>query len=760
MTRSRLAFAAGVAALALAAVPAHAQQAPAAPAADTAEPVIVVTASRRAESVQNVGGAVTALGGADLSRMHAANFNDFATSVPGLSFQSNSPTNNLIAIRGVASSTAELGGAVALYLDDVPIGASTQFGLGSQSFNFSLFDMDRVEVLNGPQGTLYGANALGGAIKYVTVAPKLNRLEGEVDADVSWTKHGGMNDAIKAMLNVPLGETLAVRLDGIRSTDAGFADDPTHGRNHLGQTNTTGGRVQVLWQPVPQLEVRLTAFAQKSRANGLDIGFYNIGNSTPVAGAYDQNFALNQPAYNAVEMYSGNVSYDLGPAKIVSVSAYQRNHGVYDSDDSVFYGILVPIYAGIYNTYFGAAIPGASPYDLFVDTRTKKFTQEVRVQSSSNHHLEWVAGFYYTHENTDETVNLLYTAGQNGDMPAPYNSYPFAGFLPSTYTEKAGFGDVTGYLGHVFDLTLGIRYSHQDQVYSSNIWWLGFGPTYSGGQFVYGTPQFHSSTSSQGVTTYLINPRLHVSKDVMLYGRVSSGFRPGGPNFFLGSATLPSTFQPDKLWNYEIGEKGSFFDHRLTFDIDGYDIEWKNIQTTENVSGINQLVNAGNARIRGVEATAALRLGGGVTLNGSGAYTDAKLITTAPVLGLGYTGARLPLSPRWNFAVGATYRFTVAGARANASLTDVWVGDRTSGYQGSATNVFYRLPAYNTVNANLGVDLGHGVSVSAFVHNLFDSKGQLSANTLNNALIANAPVPVTLSQPLTGGVSVKIAFGH
>ena len=164
MTRSRLALAAGVAALALAAVPAHAQQAPAAPAADNAEPVIVVTANRRSESVQNVGGAVTALGGTALERMHAAYFNDFATSVPGLSFQSNSPTNNLIAIRGVASSTAELGSAVALYLDDVPIGASTQFGLGSQSFNFSLFDMDRVEVLNGPQGTLYGANALGGAI--------------------------------------------------------------------------------------------------------------------------------------------------------------------------------------------------------------------------------------------------------------------------------------------------------------------------------------------------------------------------------------------------------------------------------------------------------------------------------------------------------------------------------------------------------------------------------------------------------------------
>ena len=671
------------------------------------------------------GGGITALGAGDLDRMHASDFNDFATTVPGLSFQSNSPTNNLVAIRGVASSTAELGSAVALYLDDVPVGASTQFGLGSQSFNFNLFDMDRVEVLNGPQGTLYGANALGGAIKYITARPKLGSYAGAVEVDASGTDHAGLNAAAKVMLNLPLGNTAALRVDGVRATDAGWASDPIHARYHLGDTQTTGGRASLLWQPVRQLEVRLSAFAQKMSATGLENGFYNIADSTAVAGPY------------------------------------QQNHGTYQSDDSVFYGALVPLYTGAYNTYFGSAIPGPSPYDLYVDTRTKKFTQEVRLQSASNHHLEWVAGAYYTHETTDEQVNLLYSASPDGNMPAPYNSYPFYGYLPSTYKEAAGFGDVTGYLGQIFDLTLGVRYSHQDQVYSSNIWWLGFGPTYnaSTGQFVYGTPAFHSSTSSQGVTTYLINPRLHVSKDVMLYGRVSSGFRPGGPNFFLGNAALPATFAPDRLWNYEIGEKGSFFDHRLTFDIDAYDIEWKNIQITQNVGGINQLVNAGNARVKGVEALFALKAAQGLTLNGSGSYTDAYLTTPAPVLGLAAAGDRLPLSPRYQFALGATYRFAAFGTQATANLSDVWVGDRTSGYAGSATNILYKLPVYNTVNASLGFNLHNGLEISTFVKNLTNSKGQLSANTLNNVFFASAPVPVTIDQPLTGGVSVKFSWG-
>lgn len=721
---------------------------------------IIVTANRRNESVKNVGGQVTALGAAELSRTHADNFNDFATSVPGLSFQSNSPTNNLVAIRGVASSTAELGSAVAIYLDDVPIGASTQFGLGSQSFNFNLFDMDRVEVLNGPQGTLYGANALGGALKYITTKPKVGVYEGAIEVDASATKNAGLNAAVKGMLNLPLGQALALRLEGMRAEDGGWGSDPTHDRNHMGTAITTGGRASLVWQPTTDLEIRLGAFGQKIKANGVNVGFYNIGDSTAQAGAYTQDYALRQPSFNSVGVVSANVSYDLHWAKLYSVTAYQTNHGRYDSDVSVFYGALIPLYTAAYNRYFGAAIPPPSPYDLYVDTRTKKFTQEVRLQSASNHHIEWVAGAFYTHETTDEQVNLLYSAGPNGNMPPPYNSYPFFGYLPSTYKEIAGFADVTGYIGDVFDVTLGVRYSHQNQVYSSNIWWLGFGPSLVGGQFVYGTPAFHSAKSSQGVATYLVNPRLHVTKDIMLYGRVASGFRPGGPNFFLGSADLPSAFQPDTIWNYEIGAKGNVFDHRLTFGVDGYDIEWSKVQTTQNVNGINQLVNAGNARVRGMEAMAALKATDALTLNGSTAYTDAYLTSTAPVLGVGYKGARLPLSPRWNFALGATYRFIVFGTtKGTASITDVWVGNRTSGYAGSATNILYKLPSYNTVNANLGVVLDNGIEISGFVKNLFNSKGQLSASTLNNVFYPDAAVPVTISRGVTGGVSVRVRWG-
>jgi len=726
----------------------------------TSEPEIIVTANRRNEGVQKVGGEVTAISGADLERMHAGTFNDFATQVPGLSFQSYNPTANLIAIRGVASSTAELGGAVSLYLDDMPIGASTQFGLGSQSFNFNLFDMDRVEVLNGPQGTLYGANALGGAIKYVTTQPKLDELSAKVELDGSATDHAGMNGAARVALNIPVGQTLAIRLDGNVEHDTGWGHDPSRGLDHLGSADVVGGRLQVLYQPDDKLEVRLLAFGQRSKANGLDVGFYNLNTSTPVAGPYDQSFLINQPSVSSVAAFSGTISYDFGFAKAVSVTSWQRNHGYSETDDSVFYGIVVPLYASAYTTYFGAPAVGPSPYDLQVDTNTSKFTQELRLQSASNHKLEWVAGLYYDHETTGEQVNLLYTAEANGQLPSPYTNYPFYGWLPSSYKEIAGFGDVTGYLGDIFDLTVGVRYSHQDQEYGSNISWIGITPTFQNGGVALDPTYSYASTSSQGVWTYLINPRLHVSKDVMLYGKVSSGFRPGGPNFVLPfPSSVPPTFLPDKLWNYEVGEKGSFFNHRLTFDIDGYDIEWKDIQTTDNVNGINQLVNAGNARIQGLESNFALHVVDGLSLTGAGSHTVARFTTPAPVLGLADSNARLPLSPRWNFSVGANYRFAVGTTRAVASVTDTWTGQRTSGYQGSATNVYYSLPSYNTVNASLGFTLPSGIELSAYVRNLFNSRGQLSAATLNNAFGPSFPVPVTMSQPLTGGITLRYNWG-
>ncbi|MDE3116318.1 MAG: TonB-dependent receptor plug domain-containing protein, partial [Pseudomonadota bacterium] len=240
-------------------------------ATDNSIETVVVTASRRSETIQSVGGGVTALTAASLGQMHANTFADFAATVPSLSFQSNSPTNNLVAIRGVASSTAELGSAVGIYLDDVPLGASTQFGLGSQSFNINLFDMERVEILDGPQGTLYGANALGGAVKYVTQKPELGSYDARAEVEGSNTNHGSYNDGLRVMSNIPLfGDTVALRIDGLQEYDSGYTQDPTHSRRNMGSARTYAGRLSLLAQLTPDFDVRLGLFSQNIAANGLN----------------------------------------------------------------------------------------------------------------------------------------------------------------------------------------------------------------------------------------------------------------------------------------------------------------------------------------------------------------------------------------------------------------------------------------------------------------------------------------------------------
>jgi outer membrane receptor protein involved in Fe transport len=754
MIRSRKsALLAGLAAAALSwpvaaiAQPSSSQRA----AQDNSIETVVVTALRRSQSLQHVAGGITALTSADLAQMHAHTLADFATTVPSLSFQANSPTNNLVAIRGVASSTAELGSAVGIYLDEIPLGASTQFGLGSQAFNVNLFDMQRVEILDGPQGTLYGANALGGAIKYITVKPQLGTYSAKGEIEGSSTAHGGLNDGLRVAANLPLlGDKAALRIDAMQEFDSGYSKDPTHNRSNLGAARTLGGRIALLVQLTPDLSARLSMFMQDINANGLNLGLYNIATQKPVAGTYNQSFAVPQPSENSLTVYSGVVNWNMHFAKLTSITGYQINRGTYDNDVSSFYDPLFFI-----ENYYFNAVPASFatlPYNLYVNTSTRKFTQELRLSSPDRKPFEWAVGGFYDLEHTNELVDLLNASASDGNLPAPYNAYAFYGYLPSLYRELAVYADGTYYFGHHFDLTLGLRYSDQHQYYRSNIWWLLYGPPY-GHVYPYGAP------SNQSVVTYLINPRYQLNHNVMFYAKAASGYRPGGPNFF--PPPFPATFNPDNLWNYEVGEKSTLLNDTLTADVDIYDIEWQGIQTTENVNGINQLVNAGNARVKGAEASVSYRPLPALMLSGSAAYTDAHLTTTAPVLGVNYKGARLPLSPRFNFALSGTYNFDLSENYAgDINISDIYVGDRTSGYARSATNVLYRLPAYNTVNFNLALFMPHDMELDAYVRNVFDSAGQISASTLANSVNPTAPVPVTLSQPRTVGLVLKIGIDH
>jgi iron complex outermembrane recepter protein len=696
---------------------------------------IIVTATRRSESIQNVPGQVTALTASALDQMNAHEFADFAAFVPGLSYSNSGPQSNLIVIRGITTGS-QLSSAIGLYFDDVPLGASTSFGLGYQALNVNLFDLNRVEVLNGPQGTLYGATSLGGTVKYVTALPDPKEFSADVDTEVSSTEHGGVNHAYRGMINLPFGNGLgAVRIDGFQQYDSGYARDPVYDRDNQGWDRSEGGRISVLLQPTDQLDVRLTALTQHIPGESDDVAFRDPVTHQPTIGTYDQAYPTFQPSKYGLTLYSGVVNYDLPFAKLTSITGFQDNQGVSSTDESYVYDPALAAFGG-----------GTDPFSLYVDTTTKKFTEELRLTSHPNTVFNWLIGGYFDTEKTTEIVDLFDEANVGGTF---LGLPPFTSFLPSTYREYAVYGDGDVFITPQFDVGLGVRYSKQRQAYDETV--VGLLATGSDTSL---TPPV--ATSDQSVTTYLFNPKYHITDDVMMYARAASGFRPGGPNFVLKPGLGNPTFGPDKLWNYEIGEKSSLFDKRATLNVDVYDIEWKDIQVTVNNGGVNQLENAGNARVRGAELAFNYRIVPALSLGGSAAFTDAKLVTEAPVLGVTTTGARLPLSPRYNFAVVAAYNFDIVTNYSGVfSVTDRWVGDRLTAF-GTPVSPQYELSAYNLTDLNVSVLAPHHLEFGLFLKNVFDKAGEVSATTLANEYNPAAPVPVFLTQPRTVGLSVRV----
>jgi outer membrane receptor protein involved in Fe transport len=698
---------------------------------------VIVTATRRTETLQTVPGEVTALTGKDLGAMNARDLADFAAFVPGLSYASEGPSSTLIVIRGVTTGS-QLSSAIGLYLDDIPIGASTSFGLGYQNLNVNTYDLARVEVLNGPQGTLYGASSLGGTLKYVTAPPALHDFSAEANAEISTTHEGSVSHAYRGYLNLPLGEGLAaLRLDAFQEYDAGYGNDPVYHRNYLGSAQPEGARGSLLIEPLEGLDIRLSALTQRITGAGADVGFRSPVTHEPTLGTFGQAYPTYQPSISTLNLYSLVIDYDTPIAKITSITGNQINHGLSSTDESYVYQAALADFGG-----------GTAPWSLYVNTVSKKTTEELRLVSHENEWVNWILGGFYDSETTSEVVNLFDEANPGGTF---FGLPPFDSHLPSTYKEYAVYGDATVIITHQFDVGLGVRYSRQKQTYDEAV----SGLLATGSSFVLIPPL---ATSNQSVTTYLVNPKYRITDDVMVYARAASGFRPGGPNFVLAPGLGNPTFGPDRLWNYELGEKSSVLDRRATLDFDVYDIEWKDIQVTVNNGGVNQLENAGNARVDGAELAFNFRVVPAFTLGGSAAYTNARLTTTAPVLAITTTGARLPLSPKFNFALIASYDFHLSeGYSGTASVTDRWLGDRPTAF-GTPVSPQYVLAGYNTTDVNLTLHAPHGWDINLFARNLFDKIGEVSAATIANEYNPAAPVPVFLSQPRTVGLGAKVKF--
>lgn len=616
---------------------------------------IVVTAQKRSEELINVPAAVTAISGDDLQSLRVASMDDMAYYVPGLTVTSAGIGQRAIVIRGLSAGDESVNASlVGTYLDDLPIGASSgQAAASLRGIDLNPFDLDHVEVLKGPQGTLYGANAMAGLIKYSLKKPNLTDLEATAGSSLESTDGSDEpNWAVHGALSFPIiTNTLGFRISAYDKRDAGYIDNLYNGEKGINAARETGGLATLLWVPNERLTVNVKVVVQDVNEESVPIVAADYITQAPVFGGLYVDTPFLDPIRNSTRIYSLSLDWNLDFATLTSTSGWTRYTSSSAFDVGGFGVFCVP-------GTLGAGYPGCPDYpnsnalaNYLTSNQYTKFVQEVRLASPENKRLQWLVGGFFTHEVPEFNAAIdSYTANA---VPLP-PSDQFAHIVTEGgYKEAAGFADLTFKLTDRFDFTAGGRYS----AYSIN----ECTPEEGGLLYFGATLPSCQSLPSTGVTTWMANARFHLDTDSMLYLRAGDGYRPGyGCPSCAPYPGTPGVINADSTTDYEMGFKGLFLDSRLQLDTSVYHILWRDIQTLcflPPPSSLGYACNAGKATSNGWEFTGAYQVMAGLSVVGTLAYTHAYLtqnVTSASFTG-GVAGDHLPYMVPWAGSLRVDY---------------------------------------------------------------------------------------------------------
>jgi iron complex outermembrane recepter protein len=690
---------------------------------------VVVSATRRREPAREVPMQVQAIPAGRLQTGGARTLADYLADEPGVSVAGPGAGQATVAIRGVSTGIQTIS-TVGTYIDDVAFGSSNAFANGAQSaLDMNLLDLNHIEVLRGPQGTLYGAGAMGGLLKYVTNEPETDAPSGRVSIGASTTRGGAAGNTESAVVNVPLKEDVAaLRAAVFHDHVGGYVDavGAAAGKNINGG-DTSGGRISLLLTPSARDAVRLTALSQNLHRDGVDAVDVDPGTGRPLHGGTGRSLALREPYSTRVQLASIDIEHNFGWARFNSITSVQTA----SLDRSVDYtGVLAPL------------VPGLATAPASLDSRLRKETQEFRLTSASDSHLEWLGGLFWTHESGDNRQEIDSTMDGGGAGPQFLHAT-----LPSSMREIAGYGDLTWKLTPRLALTGGVRVAQNRQHFTENL----------SGALAGGVPPLQGS-SSETSKTYLATASYALTPASNVYLRAASGYRPGGPNVVLndpstGQPLAPATFRHDSLWSYEAGYKADLLDKTLALEASVYHIDWHDLQQFIAVQGLSVITNAGNAKVDGLELGARWKPGEHLSLASSLSWDDARLTQDAP--GLGRSGSPLPNGAKLSGSLTPRYELDLGGHAAWVGGSLRYIGERHAGFAGSTTQPDFKMPSYWLADLQAGVSLAH-VDVSLYVRNVFDRRAIASANT--SFVPLGGPVGATLATPRTLGVTLASSF--
>jgi len=716
---------------------------------------IIVTAQKREERLSDVPVPVAAIGGADLLQQNQTKMEDLFSAVPGVNllFQNN---RSQLAIRGITTGPVSGNPVVGYTIDDAPFGGATsQGGLFGSAPDLDPSELARIEVLRGPQGTLYGAASLGGLVKYVTVKPSLGDVSGSAAAGVSLVKEGGeAGYNFRGAINLPLGDTIAVRASGFTRKEAGYIDNVRTGEKDVNSSRVSGGRIAALWEPSTSFSLNLSAIYQLRN-------IYGSSNVDSTTGSYYQQTDMpgTGRARSETQMYIATVEADLGGIDLTSITSFSRAEN-YDNLD--FTASPLVVFAPIFPTLF----PGQTGLgDLFYQGyNVDKWTHETRLAGSFGDNIDWIVGGFYTNEDGNYDLDNSAIDPVTGDVlgvPIDDGTGPQLGTIivwrdKIKFEEYAAFANVDVRLSDQFDIQFGGRYSHNDQSMDHNEWFQ-FDP-YPAPPF----PDTNRPKASGSAFTFQVSPRFKPSPDHMIYARVASGYRPGGPNAICGTfgpIEVPCQFKPDKTVNYELGAKGNLAQGLLSYDVSLFNIDWKDLQIVQVLDVFVYNGNAGKARSRGFELSLEARPVEGLSLAGWYSYVHATL--REAVLDANFyaeAGDRLPFSSKHSGRFSIDYSFAV-GDDADVAFggSATFVGSRRGEFVPFAEVADLRAdyPSYTQFDVHASATV-RNFTISAFVQNLTNKHGVVGGGFWNQTTY-NADW-FNYARPRTMGLNAEVKF--
>ena len=776
-----------------ASLPARGQQVPApAGAASASAPLalesVTVTAQKRKEDPKKVPLSISVLSGDAIQDDHVTSLADLTRAVPNLSYSTQAGAGlGTLEMRGVSSQAGSA--TVSIYLDDVSLTTRNLYSQGTAEPRF--FDVDRVEVLRGPQGTLYGASSLGGTIKFISNQPDASRFSGSAYTELSTTSHGGTNYLGQAVLNVPLVQgTTALRIGVQTGHDSGYIDQvspSTLGVVDKGINSTQWNVLKLALKSdfTPGWSITPSLFYQRFKSKDIDaaylaVGSYQTNADTPLA-LFQTSKIVREPMTDTLTIPSLTVTGDLGFAELTGVlSGYKRR---FDRvQDGTF--VNVPFIASQVTDKALGAIVNGLPSAVQLANKTDQTSLEVRLASkdytAGGNPFTWVGGVYLAQTKTQVFDNepifginaAFKAAGADiNDDAQLAGSFPGAFTGDSSYysarhykdKQYAIFGELTYNVDPSLRATLGLRALRATQAFTRE------------GDFYYaGGP----STAAIDSDAHSLTPRLALSwdatREATLYANIAKGFRLGAANrpvpstplvaqdlkdLGLPFTTVPPSFKPDTLWSYEAGMKSRWFENRLAVNVAIFHIDWKDIQqsVTLPASGFDFETNVGRAKVDGIEIEGKLRAAEGLTLSAGASYTRAVFADDTPSLGTDANGDlnvrkgdRVQGVPKYSARLGAEYRFApMSFGNTFVRASGQWTGSSNGTFVRSSSD--YQRPGYFTADASAGLGLERW-EFTVFAKNLTNTQTVLQRPSIQSVSEAY------YLRPRTIGVTAAYTF--